>query len=335
MDFNEQIQKKINQKTKPLGALGKLEELALQVATIQNTLNPSINYPAMVVFAADHGLAESGVSAFPKEVTAQMVLNFVGGGAAINVFCRQNGIELKVVDAGVDTDFPEGLPVINAKISKGTNNMLNGPAMSAEQCDQAMQKGREIVREIHAAGSNCIGFGEMGIGNTSSASLLMHKLCELPIEECVGRGTGHDKAGLAQKLDLLKQVLDKNKVQDDPISTLACFGGFEIAMIVGAVLEAANLKMIILVDGFIITAAILVAGKLQPKVLENCIFCHQSDEKGHKLMLGHLGVSPVLNLGMRLGEGSGVAVTYPIVKAAVNFLNEMSSFADAGVSEAN
>ncbi|MCG8697532.1 MAG: nicotinate-nucleotide--dimethylbenzimidazole phosphoribosyltransferase [Bacteroidales bacterium] len=331
MNIEQELKKKIDLKTKPIGSLGKLEELALKIGKIQNTLSPSLKKPTMLVFAADHGLTAEGVSPFPKDVTYQMVMNFIGGGAAINVFCRQTDIKLKVVDAGVDYDFDSSLPLIHAKITHGTKNIMQEPAMSMEICQQAISKGREIVKKEHDGGCNVIGFGEMGIGNTSAAALLMHKYTGLPIEDCTGRGTGHDDEGLKRKTGILKKASVKYEVTD-PLEILANYGGLEIAMMCGAILEAKKLGMLILVDGFISTSAVLAAMKMDSSIPSNLIFTHVSEEKGHRLMLDYLKVNPVLNLGMRLGEGSGVAVTYPIIKSAVAFLNEMASFEDAGVS---
>lgn len=332
MNLREQIQHKIDNKTKPQGSLGRLEELALKIGEIQNTQSPEIKNPAMLVFAADHGLADEGVSPFPKEVTAQMVLNFLNGGAAINVFCRQNGIDLKVIDAGVDFDFPESESLVNAKIRKGTTNMLHGVAMSREECEEALNKGREQIDTAHANGTNIIGFGEMGIGNTSPASLLMHKFCNIPIEDCVGMGAGLNSDGVTRKLEILKKVTEQHGSVSGAKNILATFGGFEIAMMAGAVLRAAELGMIILVDGFIATSALLAAYHINNNVLKNSIFCHQSKEPGHKLVLEYLKAEPLLDLNLRLGEGTGAAIALPIVQAAVNFLNEMASFEDAGVS---
>ncbi len=331
MSIKNQLQQKIDLKTKPTGALGQLERLALQIGLIQGTLSPELKKPTMLVFAGDHGLADAGVSPYPKEVTWQMVLNFCAGGAAINVFCKQNGIDIKVIDAGVDFYFPEDLPVINRKVASGTKNMLEEPAMTVEQCEEAMSHGADLVKAEAAAGSNVIGFGEMGIANTSASSLLMHRFIKLPIEQCTGRGAGMVGEKLDFKTSVLKTVSEKYDPQS-PLETLATFGGFEIAMMVGAILEAKKQNMIILVDGFITTAATLTAIQFDASVRENCIFCHASEEQGHQLILKHLEAEPVLSLGMRLGEGSGTAVAYPVIQSAVNFLNEMSSFEDAGVS---
>lgn len=329
--MEQALKSKIDLKTKPLGSLGKLEEIAQQIGKIQNTLTPCLTNPVMLVFAADHGITDEGVSPFPKDVTHQMVMNFLHGGAAINVFCRLNGISLRVVDAGVDHDF-KGCPgLIHAKIAKGTRNILKEPAMTMDTCLKAMEKGKELVFLEAARGCNIIGFGEMGIGNTSSASLLMQKFTQYPMEECTGRGTGHDDIGLKRKTVILQRAADLYS-SEDPLEILATYGGLEIAMICGAMIGAREKGMVIMIDGFITTAAILTASRINKTVLDNAIFCHTSDEKGHNLLLKYMNVESIINLRMRLGEGTGVAVAYPIIKAAVAFLNEMASFEDAGVS---
>ena len=241
----------------------------------------------MLVFAGDHGLADAGVSPYPKEVTWQMVMNFCAGGAAINVFCKQNGINLKVVDAGVDFYFPKDLPVVDRKVAMGTKNMLEEPAMTADECRDAMSLGAELVKSEAAAGCNVIGFGEMGIGNTSASSLLMHRFLNLPVEQCTGRGTGMVGDKLDYKISVLKQVAEKYNPQTVE-DTLATFGGLEIAMMTGAILEAKKQEMVIMVDGFITTAATLTAIQFDASVRDNCIFCHASEEQGHQLILKHL-----------------------------------------------
>ncbi|WP_026995115.1 nicotinate-nucleotide--dimethylbenzimidazole phosphoribosyltransferase [Flectobacillus major] len=330
------IQHKIDFKTKPLGALGTLEQLALQIATIQGTTEPVLNNPHLVVFAADHGIAQEGVSKYPPEVTFQMVMNFVRGGAAINVFCKQNQIKLQVVDAGVNGIFDKNIPIIHNKLqhTAGTKNILKEPAMSIKEGQKCIDRGATVVQDIFEQGCNIIGFGEMGIGNTSSASLIMSKICKIPVSECVGRGTGVDDEALKHKVAVLTKAQQLYKGLDSPLKILTTFGGFEIAQMVGAMLQAAQNKMIILVDGFIATAAFLVASKIEPTVKEYAIFCHQSDENGHKKMLDFLGITPLLQLNLRLGEGTGCALAYPIVKSAVTFLNSMASFEVAGVSNA-
>lgn len=332
MDIETALRQKIDSRTKPVGSLGKLEEIAFKIGRIQQTVTPELHNPAILVFAADHGIADEGVSPCPKEITHQMVMNFVHGGAGINVFARQHGINLKIIDAGVDFDFPEGSGVINAKLGRGTHNMLHQPAMSIETCHRAIEKGAEFVRQEFEKGCNLIGFGEMGIGNTSPASLLLHKFAAIPLEECVGRGAGHDDRGVRHKCDVLQRVAEKyNSVT--PLEILATFGGFEIAMMCGAVLEAKRLNMIIVADGFIASSAFLTAYEMQPDILENTLFSHSSDEKGHILMLRYLKGDPILHLNLRLGEGSGVALAYPLIQSALIFLNEMAGFEEAGVHD--
>jgi nicotinate-nucleotide--dimethylbenzimidazole phosphoribosyltransferase len=332
------LQRKINQKTKPLGALGQLENLALQIGLCQNSLTPCLTKPSILIFAGDHGIVASGVSAYPQTVTAQMVANFLAGGAAISVFAKQHGLNLLVVDAGVNADLHPHAQLVNAKIAKGTRNFLTEAAMSQAQCLQAIQAGADLVAEQFALGCNCIGFGEMGIGNTSSAALLMHTLTGLPLAQCVGRGTGLDDVQLARKVSVLQQALEQNVgwvsdsvTQQTPTNVLATFGGFEIAMMVGAYLQAAQSGMIIMVDGFIASSALLVASTLYPNVLDYCVFSHVSNEQGHQALLAHFNAKPLLNLDLRLGEGSGIALAYPLLQSAVLFLNEMASFAEAGV----
>ncbi len=332
-DIVATLQHKIDNKTKPLGSLGQLEKIALQIGAIQQTSSPVLTQPAIVVFAGDHGIAREGVSPFPQEVTYQMVFNFLQGGAGINVFARQSGIQIKVVDAGVNFDFSQHPELIHAKVGMGTKSYLHEPAMTREECEDAIEKGAAIVKEIQQSGCNVIGFGEMGISNTSSAAIIMSLLCDIPLEQCIGRGTGLDDEGLTKKRVILAEAMIRhNNIEKTPLSVLSTFGGFEIAMMCGAMLQAAAVGMIILVDGFITTAALLAASKIDPSVLDYCIFTHQSNEQGHYLMLAHLKALPLLNLGMRLGEGTGAAVAYPVIQAAVNFLNEMASFESAGVS---
>ncbi len=332
-EISDNIQHKIDNKTKPPGALGRLEEVAHKIGLIQNTLSPQLTQPTIAVFAGDHGVAEDGiVNPFPQEVTWQMVFNFLSGGAAINVFAKQNDIDVVVVDAGVKFDFENHPDLVHAKIAEGTANYTKEAAMTTEQCSAAIQKGAEIIENIHSKGSNVIGFGEMGIGNTSAASLLMSSLAGIGIDECVGSGTGLDSDGVNRKKEVLKSVLAKYQVKGDALNCLATYGGFEIAMMTGAMLKAAELKMVMIIDGFIVTSALLVASKINSAVLDYCVFGHTSEEKGHQKLLEHLNAKPLLNLGMRLGEGTGAAVAYPVVKSAVNFLNEMASFESANVS---
>jgi len=327
------LQDRIDRKTKPLGALGRLETLALHLGLIQNRLNPSLRNPHLLVCAGDHGAARAGVSAYPQDVTWQMVENFLAGGAAINVLARQAGMSLVVADAGVNHEFGRRDALVDAKIGPGTASYLDGPAMSARQCELAMAQGADLTRRLAAGGCNVLGLGEMGIGNTASASLLTHCLTGLPLRECVGRGTGLDDQGLARKRELLSQALASWSERDEQaLAVLARFGGFEIAMLTGAMLAAAEAGMIVLVDGFIVTSAVLVAHRLHPAVLDYCVFAHCSHEAGHRGQLEFLNVDPLLDLGLRLGEGTGAALAYPLLRAACALLEEMASFESARVS---
>jgi nicotinate-nucleotide--dimethylbenzimidazole phosphoribosyltransferase len=330
--IEEELQQKIDNKTKPTGSLGVLESLAKQIGTVFQTLEPKITKPNIVVFAADHGISNHGVSAYPQDVTRQMVTNFLEGGAGINVFCKQNNIELTIVDAGVNYDFPTNANLVSAKIGKGTQSFLHDPAMSQTELNLCFAKGKEVVNTIFQTGCNCIGFGEMGIGNTSTASVLMSILLELPIEDCVGKGTGVVDEKLIQKQNILKKAIENYPGSDDLESKLAYFGGFEILQMAGGMLQAKQNNMLILVDGFICTVAFLIAYKMNPSVKENAIFCHSSAEQGHQKILNYLNVQALLQLDLRLGEGTGCAVAFPIIQSAVAFLNEMASFESAGIS---
>ncbi|MFH7013201.1 nicotinate-nucleotide--dimethylbenzimidazole phosphoribosyltransferase [Flavobacterium sp. FlaQc-52] len=332
-DFTTLLQEKIDSKTKPIGALGVLETLALQMGHVFETLNPKIKNPNIVVFAADHGIANHGVSAYPQDVTRQMVANFLEEGAAINVFCKQNDITLSIVDAGVNYDFPTNAKLINAKIAKGTQSFLHAPAMSETELHLCFEKGKSIVNAIAETDSNCIGFGEMGIGNTSTAAVLMSLLTGFPIEECVGRGTGVEDEKLIQKQSILKKAIENYSGQTEMQQQLAYFGGFEIIQMAGGMLAAYDRKMLILVDGFICSVAYLIASKINPNIKRNAIFCHVSAEQAHQKLLNYLEAKPILNLDLRLGEGTGCAIALPILKSAEAFLNEMATFENAGVSK--
>lgn len=327
------LQDKIDQKTKPPGSLGRLEQIALQAGLIQQTLSPVINKPTIAIFAGDHGIAAEGrVNPYPQAVTAQMVYNFLQGGAAINTLCQQLQVDLVIVDAGVNHSFASHPMLNDCKIAYGTRNYLHEPAMSREQCTEAMEAGAEIVQYIQSQGCNTIGFGEMGIGNTSSASLLMSCFTSLPITDCVGAGTGSSSQQILQKTVLLQEALNRHGVPEDPEQVLATYGGFEIAMLCGAILQAAALNMIVVIDGFIVTAALMAAQRLQPAVTDYCVFAHCSNEKGHLAMLQHLQATPLLHLDMRLGEGTGAAMAMPLIQCAAAFLENMASFEDAQVS---
>ena len=376
-----ELQQKIDRKTKPPGSLGRLEELALQLGLIQRSLSPRISAPHVLVCAGDHGAAKAGVSAFPQEVTWQMVENFLAGGAAINVLSHLAGMQLVVADAGVAHEFGPREGLVDMKVgARGTANYLEGAAMSDAQCAKAVASGATVVRDIAVAGCNVLAFGEMGIGNTASASLITHCVTGLPLADCVGRGTGLDDAGLERKRGLLAQALSQwperppiNRLSlveggeggvslstaqrrrsrlavqsqpwsdgrgspearpagEDAIRILARYGGFEIAMLAGAMLAAAEARMTLLIDGFIVTAALLVAARVSPAILDYCVYAHCSHEAGHRLQLDWLGGKPLLDLGLRLGEGTGAALALPLLKAACAFINEMASFESAGVS---
>ena len=319
----------INNKTKPLGSLGRLEELAAQLGLIQRSTTLEIEQPAILVFAGDHGVVAEGVSAYPQDVTWQMVENFLADGAAINVFARQNGCALHVVDAGVNHDFGHRPGLVGRKVAHGTRNFAIEAAMSPQELDTALEHGMALVRELPG---NVVGFGEMGIGNTTAAAALMHKLTDVLLDQCVGAGTGLSGDGIARKQRVIASAVDKHAGVSAPLDVLATFGGFEIAMMTGAMLKAAELRKVLLIDGFIVTSALLVAARLQPAILDYCVFAHCSSENGHRLMLEKLGARPLLNLGLRLGEGTGSALVLPLLRAAANFLNEMATFASAQVA---
>ncbi len=325
-----QLQHAIDHKTKPPGSLGALESLALQLGLIQQTVDVQLRQPTIVVFASDHGVVAEGISAYPQSVTWQMVENFLAGGAAINVFARQAGCALQVVDAGVNHDFVPRAELIDRKVGRGTANFAVQSAMSAAECATALQHGMQIAAALEG---NVIGFGEMGIGNTSAAAALMHKLTGVRVAECVGAGTGLAPDGILHKQHVIEAAVARHVGVDDPLDILATFGGFEIAMITGAMLKAAERRMVLLIDGFIVTSALLVAARIAPAILDYCVFSHCSDEHGHRSMLAHLNARPLLNLGLRLGEGTGCALALPLLHAAVAFLGEMATFESAQVSD--
>jgi nicotinate-nucleotide--dimethylbenzimidazole phosphoribosyltransferase len=334
------LQHKLDFKTKPQGSLGRLETLALQLGEILGTETPVLECPQMVVFAGDHGLTAQGISAFPSDVSWQMVENFLAGGAAVSVLARQHGLKMTVVDCGVNHDFLAGLPagtqrrgLLVRKVAggeKGTADSFTQPAMTPAQCEQALKNGQAIVQGLPG---NALLLGEMGIGNTSAASLLLARLAGLDITVCTGAGTGLDAAAVQRKAAVLGQVLTRHAEAAAPLDALAALGGFEIATMVGAILQAAQERRVVVVDGFIATSAVLVAHALQPLVLQRCVFAHRSGERGHEFMLQHLGVQALLDMGLRLGEGSGGALAWPLLQSACAILRDMASFESAGVSE--
>jgi nicotinate-nucleotide--dimethylbenzimidazole phosphoribosyltransferase len=323
---------RLDQQTKPPGSLGALEATALRIALIQQSDKPQLMQPQVVVFAGDHGLARDGVSAYPQDVTWQMVENFLAGGAAVSVLARQHGLDLTVVDAGVAHDFTPRSSLQLRKVAAGTASSLHGAAMSAAQCAAALLHGREAVASLPG---NAVLIGEMGIGNTSAATLIMHRLLGLPLAQCTGRGTGLDEAGLARKLALLERAAEANAAAQEPLDVLAAFGGFEMAQMVGAYWQAAYTRRVIVVDGFIATAALLVAARIAPAVLDYCVFAHCSNEAGHAALLNALNATPLLKLDMRLGEASGAVAAWPLVISAVKLFNEMATFESAGVASAS
>lgn len=333
---------KIDNLTKPKGSLGRLEELAIQIGTIQQTLSPALHAPTHVIFGADHGIAVEGVSYSPPEVTPQMIFNFIEGGAGINFLARQHNIKIKVVDAGINYDFEELDQLIDLKVRKGTRNYLYERAITPEEFDLCIERGANVVQECFNEGCNTISFGEMGIGNTSSSSLWMSCITGIPLEVCVGAGSGFDSEGVKRKYSILKAAHDlyhayRNLETCENVSSiedmLGYFGGYEMLMSVGAMLKAAELKMVILVDGFIMTNCVLAASKINANMLEYCIFTHQGDEAGHKFVLAHLKAKPLLDFGMRLGEGTGALCAFPLVDSAVRMINEMNSFKKASVTK--
>ena len=334
-----QIQDKIDNLGKPKGSLGRLESLALQICLIQGTLSPRLSHPCHILFGGDHGIEREGVSMSPREVTRQQMMNYCKGGGGVNMFCRQHGFSLRIVDVGTDYDFDGTLypQIIDRKIAHGTDNFLYNAAMSREQWNKALSIGAEQVDTCRAEGCNIISFGEMGIGNTSPSSIFMHLLLDIPLDKCVGAGSGLDNEGIRHKYNVLKASVENYKesadADTDIADTLRYFAGFEMAAAIGGMLRAAELGMIVLVDGFIMTACMLAASRLDAAVMDYAVFGHCGDECGHRLMLDAMGASALLNLGMRLGEGTGAICAYPIVVSAVNMVNEMENFKNANITK--
>jgi len=327
------LQSKIDNLTKPKGSLGMLETLAAKIGLIQQTLSPELKKPHNILFAADHGIIEEGVSVSPKEVTWQQLGHFSKGGAGINFLCQQHGFKLVLVDAGVDYDIPEGHGIIDMKIRKSTSNFRYGPAMSVMELDKCLRNGAEIVEKVYGYGCNAVSFGEMGSGNTSASSVWMHLFTGIPLADCVGAGAGLDNPGISHKLAVLEESVANYRGRTSVEEKMAWFGGFEMCMAVGGMLKAAELGMLIIVDGFIMSSCMLAASRLYPDVLEYAVFGHQGDESGHKLMLQAMHATPILHLGLRLGEGSGAVCAYPILQSAVNMINNMDSFQSVNVTK--
>ncbi|MGH2460242.1 MAG: nicotinate-nucleotide--dimethylbenzimidazole phosphoribosyltransferase [Chloroflexota bacterium] len=322
-----------NQLTKPPGSLGRLEDLAVQLAGITGQARPRFVHKAVIVLAGDHGVAAAGVSAYPPAVTAQMVLNFLSGGAAINVLARRAGARVVVGDLGVAADFPEHPGLVRAKIGRGTRNMLEGPAMTRDEALAAVSAGAEILEAEARRGLDLLAIGEMGIGNTTAASAIVAALTGRPVAEVTGRGTGIDEVTWQRKVAAIERALEINRPNPgDPLDVLAKVGGFEIAGLVGVVLAAAGRRVPVLVDGFISSAAALVAAEICPRARDYLIAAHRSVEVGHRVILDRLGLRPYLDLDLRLGEGTGAVLAMGLVDAAAAILDEMATFAEAGVS---
>lgn len=321
------LQDKIDNLTKPKGSLGVLEDLAMQAGYVQQTLEPKLIKPVHLVFAGDHGIAEEKVSPSPQEVTTQMIFNFLDGGAGINFLARQHNFELKVVDAGVNFDFDQNdNRIIHKKIRKSTRNYRYESAMTANEFDLSIENGAALVQESFDQGTNIISFGEMGITNTSSSAIWMNFFTGILLRDCIGAGSDHSGAILEHKYEVLKDAIDNYSGDCTTQDILKHFGGYEMVYAVGAMLKAAELKMLILVDGFIMTCCMLAAIRLHPETINYAIFGHQGDEAGHKNLLEFLKANPILNLGLRLGEGTGALCAYPIVDSAIRMINEMNSF---------
>jgi len=330
---------RLDQLTKPQGSLGRLETLVAEICEIQETLQPELDPACLLLFASDHGLANDGVSAYPRAVTAQMVLNFLRGGAAANVLSAQTGCTLRIIDVGVDDDFTPHPQLMQAKVARGRASILHADAMSAEELDRALAAGREAAQEALRAGHRVVLFGEMGIGNTAISSLLMSALTGLPLAACVGPGTGLDSAGVARKLALLERVrqrptepLPKGDAAAEAITLLRRYGGFEIAALAAAISTVAASRTVVLIDGFAVTVAALLAERMQPGTLSRCIVSHCSAEPAHRLLLEQLRIEPLLSLGLRLGEGSGALLALPLLRNSVALFRNMATFGSAGVS---
>ncbi|CAN5389606.1 nicotinate-nucleotide--dimethylbenzimidazole phosphoribosyltransferase [soil metagenome] len=334
-DLRASVAAAMDAKTKPPGSLGRLESLAADLAVATGTAHPVVDPARVIVFAGDHGVASDGVSVFPAEVTAQMCANFAGGGAAVAVLARSVGAGLEVVDVGVAADLTHIDGIVHAKVAHGTANLRHGPAMDQAGLDAAVEVGREVVRRAVSDGQRLVALGEMGIGNTTSAAILIGLLTGSAAADVTGPGTGLDPERLAAKQEVVAAALQRlAPLADDPASCLGHVGGFEIAALVGAVLESRSHRMPVLVDGFIVTAAALVACRMAPGVRRQLIFAHRSAEPGHRVALDALDAAPLLDLGMALGEGSGAALALPVLRAACDIVADMATFADAGVSGA-
>ena len=330
------IQEKIDNLNKPQGSLGRLEELALQVCLIQHTLEPTLTHPCHLLLGGDHGIEREGVSVSPREVTWQQMINFTHGGGGVNMFCRQHGFTLRIVDVGVDYDLSGVDGIIDRKIARGTRNFLYEPAMSETEFDHAIQVGADLVDDCVSEGSRVLSIGEMGIANTSPSSIWMHLFCHIPLQECIGAGAGLDVHGIRHKYEVLSQAVANYKAstkQEQLEGTLSYFGGFEMVAAIGAMLRAAERHLIILVDGFIMTACALAATRLYPAAQDYMVFAHSGDESGHQRMLDAMHAKPLLHLGLRLGEGTGALCAFPLIDSAVRMVNEMNNFDNAKITK--
>ena len=327
--LRQQIQTKIDNLNKPKGSLGRLEELAMQVCLIQQTLSPTLSHPCHLLLGGDHGIEREGVSISPREVTWQQMINFTHGGGGVNMFCRQHGFKLRIVDVGVDYDLSHVDGIIHRKIARGTKNFLYEPAMSEEEFDKAIETGVSLVDDCIAEGCNILSIGEMGIANTSPSSIWMHLFSDISLKDCIGAGAGLDTPGIRHKYEVLSKALE-NWNHEDPVRY---FGGFEMVAAIGAMLRAAEQHLVILVDGFIMTACALAAIRFYPASQDYMIFTHCGDERGHRMMLDIVDAKPLLSLGLRLGEGTGALCAYPIVDSAVRMINEMNNFDNARITK--
>ena len=331
------IQEKIDNLNKPKGSLGRLEELAMQVCLVQQTLEPSLAHPCHLLLGGDHGIEREGVSVSPREVTWQQMINFTRGGGGVNMFCRQHGFKLRIVDVGVDYDFSDVPGIIDRKIARGTKNFLYEPAMSEEEFDRAIQIGSDLVDDCVKEGCRVLCIGEMGIGNTSPSSIWMSLFGDIPLKDCIGAGAGLNNDGIRHKYEVLSKALARHQSSLSPLTShllpLRIFGGFEMIAAIGAMLRAAELHLIILIDGFIMTACALGAILLYPASQDYMIFTHCGDEAGHKMMLDIVDAKPLLHFGLRLGEGTGALCAYPLVDSAVRMMNEMNNFEKAQITK--
>jgi len=335
--LQEAIQEKIDNLNKPKGSLGRLEDLAMQICLVQQSLSPSLAHPCHLLLGGDHGIEREGVSVSPREVTWQQMINFTRGGGGVNMFCRQHGFHLRIVDVGVDYDLSAVPGIIDRKIARGTKNFLYEPAMSVAEFDRAIEIGAELVDDCVEEGCRVVCIGEMGIANTSPSSIWMSLFGDLPLEDCIGAGAGLDAPGIRHKYDVLSQAMarfrDATLQEEGTVGILRYFGGFEMIAAIGAMLRAAEQRLVVLVDGFIMTACALAAIRLYPAARQYMVFTHCGDESGHRRMLDIIGAQPLLALGLRLGEGTGALCAFPIIDSAVRMMNEMNNFDNAKITK--